>query len=362
MRKISVGLALMLLLLPAAPVAAATINGSVVYELSAPGRCWDVATSPRRGDLSYVAATSSCEMGGRFSPSGRRIAWNAYDREGPSRLHVAGRRGRAPRTIADDVHFWGWSDTDDRLVYAREPEEPLADGEDLWVTDAFGDEHHRVTDTPGRAEQVPSWSPDGSRIAFLADGDLYTIAPDGTDEVRLTEGAEATYAGWDAESYPEWSPDSSKIAFASVRDDPWHDDGGLALTAEIYVIPAGGGEMRNVSNLPETKDVEPQWLDDRRLIWVAGYDSDCDTNDCDADIYSARWDGSRRRVVAGARAHEWSPTVSPDGRWIAFNRTARKDRHSGVYKIRSDGSGLRKLMGVRRGRPDVDDWGRRHNR
>lgn len=361
MRKVSLGLALTFLLLPAAPAAGSTINGPITYDLrpwpDSSGKCVDIFARQPGGTVRVVAGTSSCEHDGQFSASGLHIAWRAFD-DGPETLHVADRRGRAARTVAETTGGgWAWSGTDDRLVYTREPELVLmGDDIDLWVTDAFGHEHHPVTDTSDRAELAPSWSPDGSRIAFVAEGDLYTIAPDGTDEVRLTEGAEVTEdPSSTGAGVPAWSPDSSKIAFVSARDDAWLDDGGMQRSAEIYVVPSAGGEIRNVSNLPATMDRDPQWLDDRRLVWIADHHSECETN-CDADLYGARWDGTRRRVVVGGPTSEESPTVSPDGRWIAFNRNAPRGRWGGVFKVRSNGTALTKLIGMRHARLDVDDW------
>jgi hypothetical protein len=44
----------------------------------------------------------------------------------------------------------------------------------------------------------PAWAPDGSRIIFSKDGDLYTVAPDGSDLKQLTQTPER-------EVYPTWS-------------------------------------------------------------------------------------------------------------------------------------------------------------
>ena len=57
----------------------------------------------------------------------------------------------------------------------------------------------------------PSWSPDGSKIVFYKSGgesdDLWTIQPDGSDEVKLTNFTTCPAGG------PAWSPDGSKISY-----------------------------------------------------------------------------------------------------------------------------------------------------
>jgi Tol biopolymer transport system component len=65
-----------------------------------------------------------------------------------------------------------------------------------------------VTDLgPGFA---PSWSPDGSRLAYLADTghrtDLFTMNADGGKVVQLTDDGLQ-------ETFPLWAPDGSSILF-----------------------------------------------------------------------------------------------------------------------------------------------------
>ncbi len=60
--------------------------------------------------------------------------------------------------------------------------------------------------TTGGGFSRPRWAPDGKQIAFLKDGQLWTMSADGSGRRRLsTRGA----------SGPSWSPDSKAIAFAS---------------------------------------------------------------------------------------------------------------------------------------------------
>src|SRR6185295_7400891 len=56
----------------------------------------------------------------------------------------------------------------------------------LWLRDADGSNQHRLTNS-ARNDYNPSWSPDGSKIAFAGDNQIYVINSDGTNEVLLSD-------------------------------------------------------------------------------------------------------------------------------------------------------------------------------
>jgi Tol biopolymer transport system component len=86
----------------------------------------------------------------------------------------------------------------------------------LFVVDVDGSDLRRLTPWTMNAG-LPSWSPDGSRIAFNSrdhsiapgsgDAQIFTIRPDGTDLTRLTAETNA------ASFWPSWSPDGARIVF-----------------------------------------------------------------------------------------------------------------------------------------------------
>jgi dipeptidyl aminopeptidase/acylaminoacyl peptidase len=95
-----------------------------------------------------------------------------------------------------------------------------------------------------------AWSPDGEKIAFVSDRDgnyeIYVMNADGTGQVRLTSNAE-----WDAG--PTWSPDGTQIAFES------HRDGGY----RVYVMDADGTDQ---ARLTSESSGCPVWMESRWVV------------------------------------------------------------------------------------------------
>src|SRR5438067_9185087 len=80
------------------------------------------------------------------------------------------------------------------------------------------------------------------RIAFNAGlttshPDVVTVAADGSDLRNLTPGTPAFFT---ADLDPSWSPDGTRIAFDSHRDSN--------LSTEIYVMNADGSDQRRLTH------------------------------------------------------------------------------------------------------------------
>jgi TolB protein len=198
--------------------------------------------------------------------------------------------------------------------------------DDVWTIDADGTDLTRLTRSRW-PEFDPTWSPDGTRIAFRSDrnddSEIWVMNADGSHRRRLTRGLS-----------PAWSPDASKIAYASPGEINCPPGRGSRCTGISIMNADGSGQHR----LPHTDGGEyPSWSPDGKRI---AFNSNLTGSHV---MYIARADGSK--VVDLSRVGEgWQVDWSPDGRFILFtSHRDHPDNYTDVYAMRPDGSAVRRL-------------------
>jgi hypothetical protein len=103
--------------------------------------------------------------------------------------------------------------------------------------------------TPLVVGEDPAWSPDGLSLAFVRDGELFTVASDGTGEQQLTTDRLDV-------AEPTWSPAGTRIAFVSAGAIQALDLAGGA------VEPLANGSSPDWANVPVVRELIPdldQW-------------------------------------------------------------------------------------------------------
>jgi Tol biopolymer transport system component len=146
---------------------------------------------------------------------------------------------------------------------------------DLFRVALDGAGAERLTVTLGATEFYPSWSPDGERVAFLADVDsrsdsrmrLYTMAVDGTDVQSVLDDDFIVL-----HEPPQWSPDGRYLALVRY---PLEKRGVVETISqsgrELYVVGAEGSEPRR---LADNVVSGPSWSPDGQQLTFARANAD----------------------------------------------------------------------------------------
>jgi dipeptidyl aminopeptidase/acylaminoacyl peptidase len=155
----------------------------------------------------------------------------------------------------------------------------------------------RLTDSPSW-EGYPSWSPDGTKIAYErykqneTDGQfssVWVMNADGSGQRPLTSLGCGT---------PRWSPDGARIAYTRCS---------VAGATDVFVMNADGGGQQAVVRGPDD-DANPVWTPDGRIVFLRG----------GQDLYIVRLDGTGlKHLLGGSELGGYA--VSPDGRSLAYN-------------------------------------------
>ncbi|HEX7613688.1 MAG TPA: S9 family peptidase [Thermoanaerobaculia bacterium] len=193
----------------------------------------------------------------------------------------------------------------DRMLSARGKWSPRGDvllvsfDHDLWLLTP--DAAPRRLTNDDEEEELPAFSPDGSRVAFVRKSDLWTVEPASGRETRLTTtGADHVLNGkldWVYEeelagrhggrSY-EWAPDSSAIAYlrldenrvpafpvvdftpvnGKVLPQRYPKAGDANAVPSVHVVDLAGRETASFAPSPDDVYVAPElsWTADGRKV------------------------------------------------------------------------------------------------
>ena len=212
-------------------------DGETVYFVSRRTGGFEIYSMSIKGkDLQRLTKNIGSLYAPELAPDGKRIVFT----NNGNGVWIMKSDGENPHAISfrDDIDPT-WSPDGSMIAFASS----RSGQRQLYVMNANGSDVRQVTDLNNMGGRS-TWSPDGTRLAFYrgpaGDHDIYIINIDGTDLQRLTHGGDNLG--------PSWSPDGNWIAFTSFRDG----------NNEIYIMhPDGTGVTRLTDNF--ISDWQPRW-------------------------------------------------------------------------------------------------------
>ncbi len=251
---------------------------------------------------------------------------------------------------------------------ARVPEE--ASTNQIYTIKPDGTGEKQLTDTSSRSFNVtPSYSPEGTKIAWERNGDIWIMNADGTDRYRLTtgladdgspafspDGTKLAFSRYDPESGrrdiytkvlggarkritndmaseggPVFSPDGTKIAF--TRSAAVRGCSGCYYTSELAIVRHDGTGLKVITNTPGADEASaPDWSPNGRRLVFQHYLNATEVN----RIETIRADGTGlpRTIFSPRNLHASDPVFSPDGTKVAFRYSLGDD----IWTIKTDGT------------------------
>ena len=239
-----------------------------------------------------------------FSPDGRSLAFVSWQTGGVDtdlyvvRLTEAYQADGEPERLTSGmrlVHSPVWTPDGREIIFSAAGD---AD-QGLWRVAASGASAARRLVMVGGGAWSPSISSDGQRLVYehrTMRSSLWRVgvgAPDGAAE-RITSSTRG-------EAWPSYSPDGTRIAFSSDRSG----------SLEIWMADADGSGSVKMTSL-EQFSVGPEWSPDGR--WIV-FQSSGETG---SQLYVVGAAGGVSRPLTDGQEDELQPSWSPDGEWIYF--------------------------------------------
>jgi dipeptidyl aminopeptidase/acylaminoacyl peptidase len=278
-----------------------------------------------------------------------------------------------------------------QIVFARTWIDKMKDQSrsNLWIVDVDGARVRELT-RGGWRDSGPVWAPDSKRIAFLSDRDgtnqLHVMYVDTGEVAQLTHLQRAP-------SGLKWSPDGKQIAFSQTvpDEDPilrvelpkrprgaewargavivdrltWARDGTGPVEkgySHVYVVDAVlGGTPKQITD-GKFNHSEPEWSADGQTIFVGGMRKpEAEYQRGDSEIYAVDLKSGQVKTLTDRKGPDSNPSVSPNGKFIAYTGNDDKDftsHLSSLYLMDSSGGSKRVLAGDLNNSPGDITWAR----
>ncbi len=343
------------------PQPAKDATGTIFYAVRT-----DFSSGLSRGDIHRSQVDSVGNLSAVAQPTG--IGWlRAYPswdytlialvdgvRQGNHRVYILNPLTSQMTPVEESMYligrFLGWHPNNQAILYRVEGGEPETG---LWLINiGTGEQTIVVLQNPLYIRDA-SMSPDGQRIVYsyqkgFAPGQMWTVNADGSDPELLFDSGGTMFG-------LTWSPDGSKIAFVDQSQ-------GL-----VVMNPDGTDRRVVASDFAIGFLFEPVWSPDSRYLAYVAFEPELvpsdivqqgktrQVQDWDREAFLGSnihiidiSDGQERTLVSiqptGQIEGNIDPVWSPDGKLLAF--AALREGQAGLWVVNVDGTGLRQLAGA----------------
>ncbi|MBI2824490.1 MAG: PD40 domain-containing protein [Planctomycetia bacterium] len=184
-------------------------------------------------------------------------------------------------------------------------------------------------------------SPDGRRVAYHKNYQVFVADADGTNARHIETGQPFNFA-------PQWSADGRHLSFVS----------GEHYNCHPYVVEADGGNLRKIADrggyrgviafldVPDfhggSSDI-PAWSTDGRSIYYTAKVGDS------VELFEVTLDGRSERLTnTPAGSLHYHPQPSPDGKWLSYG--SLRDGVRQLYVMRLLDREERRITNLTKGR------------
>jgi Tol biopolymer transport system component len=241
-------------------------GSTIAFEGNARGRSQIYLMDPDGSGLRQVTHEELEASRPAISPDGSMVAYRTFDRKSVRNISVVAlTTGRVERITHErrDVTEMEWSPDGSHILYSVSipgvgvgPTPNRASSSDLKVVDVHTHAVYRVAGNHRSPADFGTWSPDGSRIAYMTGREwpnesygfepaaIWVVNADGTDPEQILSLAGRGLS-------LKWSPTGSEIAFTTPDGDGF----------STYAVDVNTHEVTRVA-----PGYLPAWLNDHQLI------------------------------------------------------------------------------------------------